>query len=166
MTAFRELRLHLNHAPHPQASTLASNLEGAYSDAKICPDGNRTSSTCMHMDPGVTKLMATSRNYVELTWAFTAWRDQSGKKMKSDFTEYVKYLNIAARKNGFADEGERWRSWYETETFQADMETLFVELKPLYEQLHGFTRYRLQNLYAKQGITFPSTGHIPSHIMG
>ena len=54
---------------------MSSNLEDLYSEAKICPHGLKQGSKgCMSMDPGITKLMAESRNYKELTWAFKGQR--------------------------------------------------------------------------------------------
>jgi len=44
--------------------------------------------------------MATSRDWEELTWAWREWRSQTGKKMKSNYTDFVELLNKAARLNG------------------------------------------------------------------
>ena len=46
-------------------------------------------------------MMATSRNYEELSWTWDAWRNASGKHMKKDFEELVRLLNKAAIKNGW-----------------------------------------------------------------
>ena len=42
--------------------------------------------------------------------------------MTADFTEYVRLTNKAAHLNKFDDEGARWRSWYESDSFEKNME--------------------------------------------
>ena len=49
---------------------------------------------------GLSKILAESRDYDELLWVWKGWREQSGKKMKGQFTQLVKLLNKAARQNG------------------------------------------------------------------
>jgi len=44
--------------------------------------------------------MATSRDWEELTWAWREWRNQTGRKMKTNYAEFVKIHNKAARLNG------------------------------------------------------------------
>jgi len=44
--------------------------------------------------------MATSRDWEELEWAWREWRSQTGRKMKSNYTEFVQLHNKAARLNG------------------------------------------------------------------
>lgn len=65
--------------------------------------------------------------------------------------------------NGFADTGAMWRAVYELpgEQYgiqpgrQLDMvqqlDLLFTQLRPLYEQLHAYFRSRLAALHAKKG---------------
>ncbi len=65
---------------------------------------------------------------------------------------------------GYSDTGAYWRSWYESTSFRADLEKLLVQLKPLYQQLHAYVRRKLMNTYGKD--IFPSTGHIPAHLLG
>ena len=51
-----------------------------------------------HVD--LTQLMAKSRDYEELTWAWQGWRDETGKKMKDMYEEFVALQNKAADLNG------------------------------------------------------------------
>ena len=52
------------------------------------------------IEPEFEQLMATSRDWEELKWAWQAWRDATGPKVKQPFTELVNLLNQAARDNG------------------------------------------------------------------
>jgi peptidyl-dipeptidase A len=44
--------------------------------------------------------MRESENYDELEWAWTQWRDKSGKNMRSGYKKYVELTNKAAKLNG------------------------------------------------------------------
>ena len=108
--------------------------------------------------------MESSRDYDELKWAFKGWRDVSGRMMKKDFEQKVKLLNEAARLNGFKDEGDHWRSWYEVDDFEQQLEHLYQTVKPFYLNLHTYTKRKLQAQYP--GHKFPASGHIPAHLLG
>ncbi|XP_071103349.1 angiotensin-converting enzyme-like [Haliotis cracherodii] len=137
-----------------------SEMEEIYSKGKVCMKDDE----CLDLEPGLTRLMSSSRNYGELTKVWKGWRDQTGKKMKNLFAEFVSLSNEAIRANGYADTGAWWRSWYETETFRGDLEQLFLQLEPLYIQLHAYTRRKLMEVYGES--VFPSGGHIPAHLLG
>ena len=68
--------------------------------------------------------------------------------------------------SGFADTGEYWRSWYEDDNFESIVGALMEEVKPLYEQLHAYVRNLLLKHYKNKADRFPSSGHIPAHILG
>ena len=66
--------------------------------------------------------------------------------------------------SGYSDTGEYWKSFYESATFEEDLESLLHQLSPLYQQLHAFVRAKLQEVYGRE--RFPETGHIPAHLLG
>lgn len=66
--------------------------------------------------------------------------------------------------SGFADTGAEWRSWYESETFEQDLEELYRTIEPLYKQLHAFVRRQLYNQYGPKYINLK--GPIPAHLLG
>ena len=43
--------------------------------------------------------MQKSRNYDELQWVWQQWREQSGKKMREEYSRFVELSNQAARMN-------------------------------------------------------------------
>ena len=47
---------------------------------------------------------------------------------------------------GFSDYGDMWRVPYESKTFTQDMERLYRELRPLYQQLHAYVRRNLRRV--------------------
>lgn len=54
----------------------------------------------MTLDPEITAIMTSSKNYDELEWAWKEWRDNSGKPMRADYKKYVDLVNKAATLNG------------------------------------------------------------------
>ena len=65
---------------------------------------------------------------------------------------------------GYDDGGDFWRSSYETPGFKQMIEDLWEETKPLYMQIHAYTRRKLRQQYSNN--TFPASGHIPAHLLG
>ncbi|XP_072417140.1 angiotensin-converting enzyme isoform X2 [Chiloscyllium punctatum] len=141
-------------------NNVLSEMETTYSVAKVC----RTNGTCHPLDPDLTEIMATSNDYNELLFAWKGWRDASGKKMRTNFERYVALSNKAARLNGHADTGAFWRSLYDSKTFEADLENIYNELKPLYLNLHAYVRRALHNKYGDKYVNLK--GPIPAHLLG
>uniref|UniRef100_A0A803WAA5 Angiotensin-converting enzyme n=1 Tax=Ficedula albicollis TaxID=59894 RepID=A0A803WAA5_FICAL len=141
-------------------NTLLSDMETTYSVAKVC----REDKTCHPLDPDLTDIMATSRDYNELLFAWKGWRDASGKKMRNSYKRYVELSNKAATLNGYKDNGAYWRSLYETSTFEEDLERLYLQLQPLYLNLHAYVRRALYKKYGAEHINL--RGPIPAHLLG
>ncbi len=103
--------------------------------------------------------MGASRDPAELSEMWTSWHDSVGAPMKADFTRMVDISNAGARELGFTDTGALWRSNYDMDpdAFAALTEKIWNEVKPLYEQLHCYTRARLNAKYgdAVQAKTAP-----------
>lgn len=65
---------------------------------------------------------------------------------------------------GHSDNGAFWRSLYETPTFEEDLETLWKELEPLYQNVHAYVRRALHKKYGPERINLK--GPIPAHLLG
>eukprot|EP00064_Thunnus_orientalis_P006861 superscaffoldBa00000734_g6880 len=141
-------------------NTLLSNMETKYSVAQVCRDDGR----CHPLDPDLQKIMAESRDYDELLFAWKGWRDAAGKVLRQDYKRYVELANKAATLNGHSDNGAFWRSLYETPTFEQDLESLWKELEPLYLNVHAYVRRALYNEYGPKNINLK--GPIPAHLLG
>jgi len=48
----------------------------------------------------VKRIMATSRDWEDLTWVWREWRSQTGRKMRNNYVEFVELHNKAARVTG------------------------------------------------------------------
>lgn len=60
--------------------------------------------------------------------------------------------------------GALWRSKYESDTLEQDLEQLYQELQPLYLNLHAYVRRALHHHYGPQHINLE--GPIPAHLLG
>lgn len=144
-----------------QLSALSSKMEGMYGAAKYCPDGP---SSCKGQTE-LTHIMATSRDYRELTDAWAGWHS-TARPMRDDYTQFVALANEGARELGFADLGAMWRSGYDMppDEFAAEASRLWEQVKPLYGALHCYVRDRLQRTYGKERVA--SDAPIPAHLLG
>lgn len=126
-------------------SSLSNKLESIYATAKVCRDVDN----CLTLDPELSDLMTSSRNYSDLLWAWKGWHDAAGRPMRQIYTQTVSLRNKGARDNDFKDLSEEWMEDFETTNFESIMDDLFNEIKPLYQQLHAYTRRKLNEFYKK-----------------
>uniref|UniRef100_A0A8C2A5F1 Angiotensin-converting enzyme n=1 Tax=Cyprinus carpio TaxID=7962 RepID=A0A8C2A5F1_CYPCA len=147
-------------AEREQYNTILSQMDSIYSKAKVCP----SSEECWSLEPELTEIMATSRSYKRLLYAWEGWHNASGVPLRSLYPEFVELSNRASRMDGFDDTGAYWLSWYESPTFKQDLENLFKQLEPLYQNLHAFVRRKLYDYYGPKYINLK--GPIPAHLLG
>lgn len=148
-------------AKRAQLAALTSKLEGMYGAAKYCPKGPESCKD----QPQLSKIIATSRNYDELTQAWTGWHD-TARPMRAEYTKFVGLANEGARELGFADLGAMWRSNYDMspDEFSQVTSRLWEQLRPLYGSLHCYVRGKLQKQYGEQRV--PSGKPIPAQLLG
>uniref|UniRef100_A0A8D2AL95 Angiotensin-converting enzyme n=1 Tax=Sciurus vulgaris TaxID=55149 RepID=A0A8D2AL95_SCIVU len=139
---------------------LLAYMETAYSMAQVCLD----EGPCLPLEPDLQEIMANSRDQKELVWAWQGWRDAVGRQLRPIFERYVILSNKAAQLNGYKDMGALWRSKYEDETLEQDLERLYQELQPLYLNLHAYVRRSLHRHYGPEIIDV--RGPIPAHLLG
>jgi len=145
----------------PPGSRMLKYRKAETPDAK---GGADTAPVCLHLDD-LSRVLATSRDFDELTEAWKGWH-AVGAPMRDKYARYVELADEGARASGFADVGALWRASYDMSAadFEADVERLWAEVKPLYEGLHCFVRARLQARYGKQRV--PDGAPIPAQLLG
>lgn len=153
----------LSKEKYSQYDEIISKMQSTYATAKIC---NFTAQTkCdLALEPEITEIMINSRNSDELKYVWKAWRDVSGKKVKTDFTKYVELSNEIARLNNYTDMAAFWMKDYESDDFTEQIELLWQQIKPLYLQLHAYVRRELRNKYGEDVVS--KDGPIPAHLLG
>ncbi|XP_035657900.1 angiotensin-converting enzyme-like isoform X3 [Branchiostoma floridae] len=145
-----------------KVAEIGTELEKIYSTSTAClPSG-----TCLKLDPDLEGILAKSRDYDRLTWAWLSWRDAVGPPMKDKYAEWVALMNEGAQENGYADKGVIWRGAYEmpNDTLEEMVDGVWEKVKPLYTQLHAYVRRKLSETYGEDKVL--TTGHIPAHLFG
>ncbi|MBX9402341.1 M2 family metallopeptidase [Lysobacter sp. BMK333-48F3] len=147
-----------------ELTQIATRMEGMYGSGTYCTGPN--DSECRQLGELEDVLRSTTRDYDAQLDAWKGWHSIS-KPMRKDYTRFVELVNEGAQNLGYADTGELWRSGYDMSPAELAAETdrLWGQVKPLYEQLHCYTRTRLETKYgADKGQV--SGGMLPAHLLG
>ena len=149
-------------AERAELAAVETWMTSTYGKGKYCPP--RLGGKCQNLDE-LSKILRTSRKYDELLEAWTGWHSIA-PPLRDKFARYAELGNKGAREIGFADMGTLWRSGYDMPAadFAADIERLWRDTKPLYDQLHCYVRSRLRKKYGTDKIG--ERGAIPAHLLG
>jgi peptidyl-dipeptidase A len=153
--------------PAPQDSNKSAEL--AKIGAKLGSlygKGSYTSNAGEKLSLGeMTAIMATSRNYDELLEMWSGWREIS-PDMKPLYSRQAELVNEGAKGLGYADLGAMWRSNYDmpADDFAQELDRLWGQVKPLYDDLHCYVRSELGNTYGTDKV--PQDQPIPAHLLG
>ncbi|WP_428263410.1 M2 family metallopeptidase [Haliangium sp.] len=144
-------------------AAVVNRMQGMYGKGKYCPDDN-DADACLDLNQ-LSERLATSRDPAVLLDAWVGWRTVS-VPMRDEYTRFVELTNQGARDMGFADAGALWRSQYDMDpdAFAAEIDRLWGQVKPLYEDLHCYIRGRLSEQYGAE--VAPDQGPIPAHLLG
>ena len=132
-----------------------------FTNAKVCDN-----QKCFGLDPGLNEIMSNSRDYDRLLWAWKGWHDATGAKMRKTYAETVQLNNKAARENGYSDLSERWLEDFEDENFEAVLDNLYEEIKPLYQHLHAYVKRKLDSVYSSKYDKNHDPKLIQAHLLG
>ncbi len=146
-----------------ELTQIATRMEGMYGSGSYCSGPGDTD--CRQLGD-LEDVLRNSRDYDAQLDAWKGWHTIS-KPMRKDYTRFVELVNEGAQNLGYADTGELWRSGYDMSPAELAAETdrLWGQVKPLYEQLHCYTRSRLESKY---GVDKGQTGGgmLPAHLLG
>jgi peptidyl-dipeptidase A len=157
-------------AKRSELATLSTELDAMYGEGKYCPQGKSVlkfgsdEGGCKNLDT-LGEIIATSRNYDEVTEAWTGWHSIS-KPMRAKYQRFAELANEGARELGFDDLGALWRSRYDMPAadFEMEADRLYSQVQPLYESLHCYARQRLAQKYGADKV--PAGKPIPAHLLG
>ncbi|RKR02823.1 M2 family metallopeptidase [Maricaulis maris] len=128
-------------------SELSTRMGSAYSTGLMEIDGEMVDHNELE------NIMRTSRDPEFLSHVWAGWRDSYGpEQMATDYAEMVEIANQGARDLGFSDLAEMWLSNYDmpADEMEAEVERLWGQVEPLYEQLHCYVRDDLNELYGDE----------------
>ncbi|MBP6380687.1 MAG: M2 family metallopeptidase [Sphingorhabdus sp.] len=143
-----------------ELSTIATKLNSTYGKGKGTLNGNAINGS------DIEAAMGTNRNPEELKEMWTSLHDNVGKPMGKDYARMVDIANEGANELGFKDVGAMWRSGYDmpADDFAKLTDKLWLEVKPLYDELHTYTRNKLNAKYGDA--VQPKTGPIRADLLG
>src|SRR5690606_30207743 len=147
-----------------ELTKIAAKMEGDYGSGTYCKTEGDARS-CRQLGE-LEDVLRSNRDYDTQLDAWAGWHTTS-KPMRDDYQRVVELANEGARDLGFADAGELWRSGYDMSPAEIAAETdrLWNQVKPLYEQLHCYTRTRLKAKYGADRGEVPG-GLLPAHLLG
>ncbi|MCB9676148.1 MAG: M2 family metallopeptidase [Alphaproteobacteria bacterium] len=143
---------------------VSNQLASMYGKGKWCPEGG-TPDQCQDLAALEAIIGDVSLPPEKRQQAWERWRTVS-VPMKPLYEEFVSLGNEGASELGFADMGLLWRSGYDMEpdAFAAEVDRLYAQVSPLYEQLHCHVRAELNEKYGESVV--PAKGPIPAHLLG
>jgi peptidyl-dipeptidase A len=148
---------------------LSVSLQAAYGKGTYCSKqldrwAPKGSGSCLGITE-LSKVLADPKaTWEQLVDAYTGWRTVS-PPMQADYQRFVELGNQGAREQGFTDVGAVWKSRYDmpADAMEAEVERLWGEVKPLYDQLHCYVRTRLSKKWKGK---VPASGPMPAHVFG
>ena len=149
-----------DEAKRAELASIVTKLGSLYGKGKYCPEGG----DCQTLGDLETTLR-TSRDPDALLEAWTGWRTVS-REMRPLYQRFAELGNEGSREIGFADMGAGWRSSYDMspEDFEVELDRLWGQVAPLYEQLHCHVRAELNETYGAEQV--PTDSPIPAHLTG
>src|SRR6185295_16665126 len=142
------LRLSLT-LPAPQRAGAAdelaqvnSHMASLYSTSRVDYQGQQR--TLDQLD----ELLVTERNPARTQEMWTKWHNIS-RPMAQDYARMVAIANEGARELGYPNVGDYWLSNYDMapDQMEHEVERLWGQMQPFYEQLHCYVRSRLNARY-------------------
>lgn len=143
-----------------ELNAIATRLQSAYGKGKGTLNGKPINGSDIEEEMGKPH---TPDEYREM---WMSWHDTVGKPMKQDYVRLVEIANKGAGELGYKDVGAMWRSQYDmpADDFAALTDRLWKEVKPLYDELHCYTRTKLNEKYGDA--VQPMTGAIRADLLG
>ncbi|MBB4153503.1 peptidyl-dipeptidase A [Sphingomonas jinjuensis] len=143
-----------------ELATLRTRMASSYGKGKGTLDGQPINGS------DIEAAMGTERDPVKLKEMWLSWHDNVGAPMRKDYVRMAEISNAGARELGYADLGAMWRSGYDMppEQFEALTDKIWAEVEPLYESLHTYVRWKLNEKYGDA--VQPKTGPIRADLLG
>ncbi|HVF37986.1 MAG TPA: M2 family metallopeptidase, partial [Sphingomicrobium sp.] len=143
-----------------ELNNIATKLQSAYGKGRATHKGKSITGDVAE------ELMGTLRSPAELAEIWKSWHENVGRPMRQDYLRLTEIANAGAKELGYADTGAMWRSNYDMspQQFSAMYDRLWAETKPLYDDLHCYTRTKLNKKYGAS--VQPATGPIRADLLG
>ena len=143
-----------------ELATIATGLQSQYGKGKGTLEGKPINGS------DIEEAMGKMRDPEKLKEMWTSWHDNVGAPMRDNYSRLVSIANEGAKELGYRDVGVMWRSGYDmsAEEFAKEMDRLWTQVKPLYDQLHCYVRAKLHEHYGAN--VQRATGPIRADLLG
>nr|WP_246623499.1 M2 family metallopeptidase [Sphingomonas colocasiae] len=143
-----------------ELAKVGTGIKGLYGAGRGTLDGKPISGS------DIEAAMGEVRDPAKLKEMWVSWHDNVGAPMRGDYARMTEIANAGARELGFSDVGAMWRSQYDmpADEFAKLTDTLWQEVKPLYDDLHCYTRGKLNEKYGDA--VQPKSGPIRADLLG
>jgi peptidyl-dipeptidase A len=128
-------------------SELTTRMGSSYSSGLMEIDGEMVDHNELE------NIMRTSRDPEFLSHVWNGWRQAyDPEAMATDYAEMVDIANQGARDLGYSDLAEMWLSNYDmpADEMETEVERLWGQVAPFYEELHCHVRANLNELYGDE----------------
>ena len=145
-----------------ELTEITAGMEGRYGKGTYCSE--QRNGECLDLG-AMGNILAESRDPEEMLDLWTGWRTVS-PPMRTNYQRFVELVNAGSQDLGFSDMGDLWRSNYdmEADAFSVEVDRLWDQVRPLYEQLHCHVRAQLNAAYGDEVV--PLDRPIPAHLLG
>jgi peptidyl-dipeptidase A len=129
-----------------ELNDIATKLNSTYGKGKGTLGGKPINGSDIEAE------MGTNRDPALLKEMWASWHDAVGGPMRDDYSKLVEIANKGAKELGYADVGAMWRSGYDmpADDFAKLTDKLWLQVKPLYDELHCYTRAKLNEKYGDE----------------
>jgi peptidyl-dipeptidase A len=147
-----------------EVADLGAWLTGEYGKGKYCPKTGKLAGKCLEISE-VETVLANSRDPEEMKEVWTGWHSV-GAPLRQKYTRFVALQNKGAQELGYKDMGAFWRAGYDMppDSFSAELERLWNQVRPLYESLHAYVRTQLVKQYGQTAVN--KEGLIRADLLG
>ena len=143
-----------------ELAQIKARMESAYGTGEYCPEGGE----CLELED-LESVIDNSRDPEALLEAWKGWRTVS-PAIRADFQRYAELANEGARELGYDDLGAMWRAKYDMkpDDLRREVDRLWDQVRPLYQELHCHVRARLVERYGADVVD--PKGPIPAQLLG
>ncbi|MEQ1608287.1 MAG: M2 family metallopeptidase [Hyphomonadaceae bacterium] len=142
-----------------ELSKITTDLQSTYGKGKFNIDGKE-----LNLEE-LSEIIASSRDPKKIQQAWEGWHTIA-VPMKADYARMVEIGNAGAKELGFTDIADMWLANYDmpSKDMEAVVGKLWTQVKPLYDDLHCYTRAKLNAKYGDA--VQPKTGPIRADLLG
>ncbi|CAD5120084.1 DgyrCDS8665 [Dimorphilus gyrociliatus] len=148
-----------NESKNRELLKLKSKCEADYGEGTVELDGIK-----YPLEPNITTMLAKSRNPKVLEKIWIEWRNSVGRKIRKIYPKIIEIEREIDAENGQKDPIKfRLKESYGDDKVEKEASDLYDDLKPLYEKLHAYVRYKLHKFYGNYQKPY---GYMKANLLG